>query len=85
MVATKLKIAPDLGKVKTRGLLAGKGRSRLIFTETRCSEGLRLWGSPQDLGGLSNRAARARRRADYQGGERSATTEVVQLLGKPVP
>jgi hypothetical protein len=39
MVATKLKIAPDLGKVKTRGLLAGKGRSRLIFLKLDVMKG----------------------------------------------
>ena len=39
LAGTKLKIAPDLGKVKTRGLPAGKGRSRLIFLKSGAAKG----------------------------------------------
>ena len=38
-MGTKLKIAPDLGKVKTRGLLAGKGRSRLSLQKRGAAKG----------------------------------------------
>ena len=34
-----MKIAPDLGKVKTRGLLAGKGRWRLTFLKSGAAKG----------------------------------------------
>ena len=39
MVATKLKIAPNLGKVKTRGLPAGKGHCRLRLQKLGAAKG----------------------------------------------
>ena len=38
-MGTKLKIAPDLGKVKTRGLPAGKGRCRLSLQKPGAAKG----------------------------------------------